>query len=259
MSKNNIVLNKKIKDPFFSIITVVKNDDKNIKKTITSVSKQTYKNFEYIIIDGNSRDKTLNVIIKNKKKINYLLSEDDLGIYDAMNKGLSKSNGKFIVYLNSGDTFTKNALSFIYKKYSEDKRVDFIFGTVKRHYTKKTILKYGYNPSRINYNFDFATSHSSGFFIKKKSFNKIGKFNIKYKCSADYDLYYKAIKKFKMIGSSTSKKKLVGIVKSGGFSSKISFLDHLFEETKIRLDNNQNIFFVVLIFLNALIKKFIKF
>ena len=68
MSKNNIVLNKKIKDPFFSIITVVKNDDKNIKKTITSVSKQTYKNFEYIIIDGNSRDKTLNVIIKNKKK-----------------------------------------------------------------------------------------------------------------------------------------------------------------------------------------------
>ena len=121
MIKNNIVLNKKIKDPFFSIITVVKNDDKNIKKTIYSVSKQTYKNFEYIIIDGNSKDKTLNEIIKNKKNVNYLLSEDDLGIYDAMNKGLHKSNGKFIVYLNSGDTFTKNALSFIYEKYSENK------------------------------------------------------------------------------------------------------------------------------------------
>ena len=86
-------------------------------------------------------------------------------------------------------------------KYSKKINPDFVFGTVKRYYTTNTILKYGYNRERLKYNFDFCT-HINRVFLKK-SFLKVGMFNIKYKCSADYDLYYRAIITHKMNGGYT--------------------------------------------------------
>ena len=136
--------------------------------------------------------------------------------------------------------------------------MDFVFGTIRRHYSGSTILKYGFNVNRIKYNFDFATSHSAGFFIKKKSMKTIGNYNTNFKCSADYDLYYRALINYKLKGDYTQKKDLIGIFKSGGFSSKISFFDKLLEQTKIRLHNNQNIILIALIFLNSLFKHFFK-
>ena len=129
---------------------------------------------------------------------------------------------------------------------------------VKRHYTTKTIIKSGYNPFRIKYNFDFATSHSTGFFIKLNSLKKVGKYTTKYKCSADYDFYYRAIIKKKLKGISTNKNNIIGIMKSGGYSSKFNFYQHLLEETKIRYDNGQSIIIIFLIFLNAIIKNLFK-
>ena len=255
--KNRFLKYQKKNRPFFTIITVVKNDETNISKTIKSIISQNFKNFEYIVIDGLSTDKTIEQVLKYKKKINLILNEKDEGLYDAMNKGLFLSRGEVIVYVNSGDKLTKNALKIIHKKFDK-KKIDFIFGTVKRNYTKDTIIKHGFNLKRILYNFDFATSHSTGFFIKRKSFLKIGKFNLKYKCSADYDIYYKAIIKFKMRGDSTKKKQLIGEVSSGGFSSKFTFFQHLIEEMRIRIDNKQNFFLIFLIFINALIKNLAK-
>ena len=107
-------------------------------------------------------------------------------------------------------------------------------------------------------NFDFATAHSTGFFIKRNKLLDMGKFSTKYRISSDYDIYYKAIIKKKFKGSATSKNNLIGIVQSGGYSSKFSFFQHLLEETKIRLDNNQNIIFVYIVFLNAIIRFFLK-
>jgi glycosyltransferase involved in cell wall biosynthesis len=249
---------KKIKKPFFSIVTVVKNDDVNIQNTIQSIISQNYKNFEYIVIDGKSTDKTLKKINKYKNKISLILSEKDGGIYYAMNKGIKLAKGSFLLFVNSGDLLTKNALDIIYNLYKKNKKIDFIFGTVKRHYTSNTITKSGYNKFRLNYNFDFATSHSTGFFIKLDSLKKVGKFNTKYKCSADYDFYYRAIIIKKLKGISTNKNKVIGIMKSGGHSSKISFIQHLIEETRIRYNNGQNIFFISLIFCNAIIKYLLK-
>ena len=249
---------KKLKKPFFSIITVVKNDEANIQKTIKSVISQSFKNFEYIVIDGKSKDKTIKKINDYKNKISCILSQKDAGIYFAMNKGIKIANGTFLLFVNSGDLLTKNALKIIYELFSKNKKVDFIFGTVKRHYTTNTIIKYGYNKFRLNYNFDFATAHSTGFFIKLKSLKKVGNFNTKYKCSADYDFYYRAIIKKKLKGVSTNKNNLIGIMKSGGHSSKISFLGHLLEETKIRYDNNQNLLLIFLIFCNAIFKFILK-
>ena len=166
MKNKKILISKEIKKPYFSVITVVKNDEKNIIQTLKSIKNQTYTNFEYIIIDGNSEDKTIQKLMKFKNQINYLLSEKDNGIYFAMNKGLKISKGKIIVFVNSGDMLTKNALRIIKQKFDHHK-FDFVFGTVKRHYTKDTIIKYGFNRNRLKYNFDFATAHSTGLFKKK--------------------------------------------------------------------------------------------
>jgi glycosyltransferase involved in cell wall biosynthesis len=254
MNKNkNFLINRRNNKPFFSIVTVVKDDHLNILNTVDSISKQTYKNYEHIIIDGNSTDNTVNRILTKKKFINILISEKDKGIYYAMNKGIKLSKGEIIVFVNSGDILFPNGLQYIYDVFNTKKNIDFVFGTVKRNYINDTIIKYGFNKKRLLYNFDFATSHSTGFFVRRKKLKNI-KFNTKYKCSADYDLYYKLLIKKKLIGSYTKKNKLVGEVMAGGFSSKISFLDQLFEETKIRLDNKQNFLFVCLIFINAILK-----
>ena len=250
--------NIKTNIPFFSIITVVKNDEKNIELTINSILNQEFKNFEYIIVDGNSKDNTVGIINRYKDNIDKIISENDNGIYFAMNKGANLASGKFIVFVNSGDIFTTKALKIIYERITKQPDVDFIIGTVKRHYTKDTIIKSGFDKKRLKYNFDFATSHSTGFFLRNSKFREIGFFNTNYKCSADYDIYYKLLILNDLQGVSTKHEELIGEVSSGGFSSKISFFDHLLEETKIRINNHQNIILVALIFINALIKRVFK-
>ena len=175
-----------------------------------------------------------------------------------MNKGAKISNGKVILYVNSGDLLTKNALKIIRKKFNDHKDIGFIFGTVKRHYTTGVIYKHGINFKKLLYNFDFATSHSTGFFIKKKFFKKIGFFDKNFKISADYNLYFKLIEKLKINGVATKKNELIGIMKSGGYSSKIKFFDHLKEEMRIRYHNGQNLFLITMIFVNAFLKNLFK-
>ena len=82
-------------------------------------------------------------------------------------------------------------------------------------------------------------------------------FNTTYKCSADYDVYLRALMNLKIKGVSTKKEELIGIVKSGGFSSKYGFLNHIFEEARIRINNKQSFLLVSAIFFNAIIKKII--
>ena len=173
-----------------------------------------------------------------------------------MNKGARIASGKIIIFVNSGDELTKNALRIIKKKFT--KNIDFVFGTVRRHYVKGTMLKHGFDKKKLYINFDFATSHSTGFYIKNSTFKNLNYFNTKYKCSADYDLYYRLIITLKKHGDFTNKNQLIGIVQSGGFSSKLSFMQHLIEEIKIRIDNKQNKFIILIIIFNALIKHLIK-
>ena len=103
------------KKPLFSIITVVYNGEKFLEKAITSVINQSYKDFEYIVIDGGSTDKSLEIIKKYEKKIDYWVSEKDKGIYDAFNKGMKVSRGKFIGFINSDDTYKKKCFKNYFK------------------------------------------------------------------------------------------------------------------------------------------------
>lgn len=227
----------------FSIITVVLNNKADLINTIESLRQQSFKNFEYIVIDGNSTDGTQGIISNNLDLIDKWKSENDLGIFDAMNKGINLCEGKYIGMLNAGDKYTPNGLETI-NRYLKDTNYDFIFGSVM-----KKILKYGFRKYRIFWNFDFSTSHSSGFFIKNESQKKLIGYNAKYIISADYDLFYRMIVKEKMKGLATKKNELIGIFKSGtSANSKFSFYEHLKEETIIRINNKQNLFFIFLIY-----------
>ena len=237
-----------------SIITVTKNSEKFLHQNILSVKSQNYKNFEHIFVDGNSEDKTLEIIKSyKKKKIKLIKNKNDKGLYHAMNIGIKNSSGDIIGILNSDDIYYKNTLRIVNKYFNKYKDLDFLFGSVYKHK-----LLSGYNPDIINWSFGFYTTHSVGFFIKKKSQLKVGLYDLKYNYSADYDLFLRMIKKFKLRGLSTKKKEIFGKFRLGGLSSKINFLDYLIECNKIRLNNGQNSFQVYIIFLLRILKNFKK-
>jgi len=218
-----------------SIITVVKNNKYNIEKNIQSLINQTYQNYEHIIIDGGSNDGTVEIITKYKKYIKYFISENDNGLYHAMNKGIDQVGGDVIGILNADDFYYPNALEIVKNYFNKYQEIDFLFGSVKKHN-----IQHGYFPQKIFWTFGFYSSHSVGFFIKTSSQKKIGYYNLKYKYSSDYDLFYRMIVKFKMKGVSTKKNELMGYFGPNGLSSKLKYIDYLNENTKIRLDNGQN-------------------
>ena len=234
-----------IKDPKISIITVCKNSSSTIENTIKSIIKQNYNNIEFIIIDGKSNDTPLSIIEKYKKDISKVISEEDHGIYDAFNKGLKLATGDLIGFVNADDTLTDNAIEILLNYYKKNPEIDFIFGSVKKHWG----ILHGYNPWKIFLSWGFYTSHSTGFFIKKDAAKKVGNYNTKYKYSADYDYFYRMIVGHKLKGIATKKNEVLGIFARGGYSSRVNFLDHLFECTKIRIDNGQNKLMVLLTFL----------
>ncbi len=241
--------NKKLK---ISIITVVKNKVNTIERSIKSVINQNYSNFEYIIIDANSDDGTSEKIKKYNEKISTVIREDDRGIWDAMNKGLKYVNGDIIGFLNADDFYYENAFEIV-NKYFNNNKIDFLFGSVQKYK-----LMHGFNPKLINWSFGFYTSHSVGFFIKTKNHKKIGYYNQKY-LSADLDFFYKMIVNEKFKGMSTKKNEIMGKFASGGFSSRVNYIEHLKDLNQIRLDNKQNKYFVYFLYLVKILKKPIKF
>jgi glycosyltransferase involved in cell wall biosynthesis len=226
-----------------SIITVTKNSQKFLEKNIKSVLSQSYKKYEHIIVDGNSTDNTLSVIKKYKNHVKFIKNKNDKGLYHAMNVGIGKSSGDIIGILNSDDIYFKDCLKYVNKYFNKYQNIDFLFGSVLKYK-----LLHGYKPWKISFSFGFYSTHSVGFFIKKKAQNKIGGYNLKYKYSADYDLFYRMINKYKLKGMATKKSEIFGKFRKGGLSSRIKFIEYLKEGNQIRIDNGQNIIFVYLIF-----------
>ncbi len=234
-----------------SVITVTKNSEKYLKENVESVIKQNYINYEHIIVDGNSTDNTFKIVKSYKNKLKFIKNINDKGLYHAMNVGIKHAKGDIIGILNSDDIFFQNTLKIVNKYFSQNEDLDFLFGSVYKHK-----LLYGYNPWKISFSFGFYSTHSVGFFIKKKSQFKVGLYNLKYKYSADYDLFIRMIKRHNLKGMSTKKNEIFGRFRSGGLSSRIKFLDYLRECNKIRLDNGQNILVVYIIFILRIIKNF---
>ena len=235
-----------------SVITVVKNSSKTIEKTIQSLLNQKYENIEYLVIDGKSTDGTLEILDKYKKNISILISEEDKGIWDAMNKGVSLAKGDIIGFLNADDTYYENSLNIV-NDYFINNEIDFLFGSVEKYK-----LMHGYKPWKIKWSFGFYTSHSLGFFIKTNKHKEVGFYNSRF-LSADLDFFYRMIVEFKLKGIGTKKNEILGKFSKGGFSSRINYVDHLRDLNLIRIHNKQNKLFVYLLFIGKIIKKPFKF
>jgi glycosyltransferase involved in cell wall biosynthesis len=175
--------------PLLSIITINFNNSEGLKKTIESVISQSFNDFEYIIIDGGSTDGSAE-IIKQNNRINYWISEKDKGIYDAMNKGILKSSGNYLLFLNSGDYLCENVLE---KVFSEIHTEDILYGNMKINWGGNNITD-GIMPNKITLEHMVKdTLWHPVSFIKKELFNKFGLYNTDYEIVADYDFFFKNI------------------------------------------------------------------
>ena len=117
--------------PFFTIITPSFNSEKYISESIKSVLNQTYKNFEYFIIDGGSTDNTNQIIKTFSSKIDYIISEKDLGMYYALNKGFDNAKGDILCYINSDDLLLPNTLAIVAEFFMKNKNLDLVYGDMQ--------------------------------------------------------------------------------------------------------------------------------
>ena len=179
-----------------SIITATYNSVKTIIDTIESVNNQDYENIEHIIIDGGSKDNTLELIKNTPNRVVKIVSEPDKGIYDAMNKGIA-----LIGILNSDDFYTSsNVISDIVSIFLQGK-YDGIYGDLEYVNEKDTnkVIRYWKSKPYIKGLFKkgWHPAHPT-FFVKKEVYDKFGNFNLKYKIGADYEIMLRFIEKNKI-------------------------------------------------------------
>jgi len=173
-----------------SIITVVWNNADTIKDAIDSVLSQTYKNIEYIVVDGASTDGTVEIVQSYGEKIDKFISEPDNGLYNAMNKGVKLATGDIVGILNSDDFYIDESVIEKVVKEFEEKRVDSVFADlvfVKPANLDKTVRYYDsshFTPKKFAYG--WMPAHPT-FFAKREAYEKYGVFKTDYKIAADYE------------------------------------------------------------------------
>ena len=174
-----------------TIITVCYNSESTIRDTIESVLSQDYSNIEYIIIDGASTDKTIDIINEYSNSIKTISSEPDKGIYDAMNKGVQISSGDYVGILNSDDVFSHTYVISDVVKIIEDTNVDAVYGdlvVVSREETSSIIRTYSSKSFRKwKIRFGLMLPHPT-FYVKRNLFDKIGFYKLSYRVAADFEL-----------------------------------------------------------------------
>jgi len=220
-----------------SIITISYNSENSILQTFKSVKNQSFKDYEYLLIDGRSKDGTL-TIANNQDHISKIVSEADNGIYDALNKGIKNSTGEIIGFLNSDDTFyDENSLKLIADAF--DKNTDCVFGDliytdknekVKRVWKgsafKKGAFKKGWMPAHPT------------FYCRRSVYEKLGLYDDSFKIAGDFELMLRFLEKYNIRSKyipHTLVNMKVGGASNNGLKSK---LDILKEEFRAFNQNN---------------------
>ena len=177
-----------------TVVTAVLNDAGHIEQTILSVISQTDIEIEYIIVDGGSKDGTLELIGKYKDKISLLISEPDRGVYDAMNKGIKYSTGDFVYFINSGDVLLNPSILSKIKFEDVNVRNTIIYGNVVVAYGNIEALEKPrpFFNSKMKFK-GIGICHQSMFFPGELIRNE--KYDLSYNIAADYDLAYRLWRK----------------------------------------------------------------
>lgn len=172
--------------PKISIVTIAYNCEKEIEETILSVINQQYDNKEYLIIDGASKDGTMDIVDKYRDKIDVIISEPDKGRSDAFNKGIAHATGDYIVMMNAGDLLADDALNKFARNYEPG--YDVIKGNTIR-WNSETGYKSREIPV-VNYPaipFNFLVCHQSTY-ISKEAYEKVGGYKVDFKVAMDLEM-----------------------------------------------------------------------
>ena len=173
-----------------SIITICYNNEKDIRSTIESVISQTYSNIEYIIIDGASKDKTLDIANEYQENISKIISEPDKGLYDAINKGIKAATGDIVGLIHAGDCLHDNNVIEKIVNNFQTNNIDISYGNSK-------IVNDKNRPVRINISPEFKRSlvkkgwmpsHQS-IYVRRELFDKYGYYNLDLHPSSDYEWF----------------------------------------------------------------------
>lgn len=238
-------------NPLVSIITVTKNNAFQLEKTINSVIVQTYKNIEYIIIDGKSSDCTDHIISKYFGYIDFWVSEKDTGIYHAMNKGIRAASGNWLLFLNAGDVLKSQYVIERLVGNHTDPKIVFIYGDHEVVKNKTSILKKAGKIKQLWKGMQF--SHQS--VLIKREYAKNNQFCENERIVGDYKFFYNAI-----VNNCVNTKYVpitVASISAGGVSD-IHRIKSLLRRRRIAKSNlTSEVYYFVLILLE-IIKKPIK-
>ncbi len=205
------------KKPIVSVITVCYNSAEMLQRTIKSLRLQSYSEIEYIVIDGASKDNTLQIIKENQDIINLWISEKDNGLYYAMNKGLELASGDYVIFINAGDMFySPDTLEKVFANHQDE--VDIYYGdTMILAENQKEIGSRRLTPpkqlTKNSFRWGMTVCHQS-IFIKRTI---APKYNTNYRITADYDWVLTSIENAKKI---VNTKLYISKFLSGGLSSK---------------------------------------
>lgn len=176
-----------------SIVTINYNNLEGLKRTMDSVVNQTWQEFEYIIIDGGSTDGSAAFIESQSSNIDYWISEPDKGIYNAMNKGIAKATGEYLLFLNSGDHLFDNIILEQNYKFVVDK--DLVYFNL--NFVDKTKSWIGKYPEQLLFShFINDTLPHPATFIKSSLFNKVGLYDEGLKIVSDWKFFILALFKY---------------------------------------------------------------
>jgi glycosyltransferase involved in cell wall biosynthesis len=186
----------KKKIPFFSIITATYNVGYHLNITANSLRNQSFKDFEWILIDGGSTDDTLSFIEINRDLISKSVAEPDMGIYDAWNKGLKLATGKWIAFLGAGDEYLPDALFSYFNYINENRKCNFVSSRITLTRDQNLIKEIGERFNKVKMQNRMNIAHV-GSMHRTNIFKKNGYFNTQYKASGDYEFFMRAINDIK--------------------------------------------------------------
>lgn len=184
-----------------SIITVCYNSEKTIEHTIQSVLSQDYPDIEYLLIDGQSKDQTIDIANKYKKHIAKIVSQKDKGIYDAINKGIQLASGDIVGILNADDFYIdKKVISKIVHLF-QTKRTDSVYADlvyVKKDDTDKIVRYWKSRPYRAGLFLRGWMPPHPTFFVKKTVYDKYGLYTTQLSSAADYEFMLRVLHRHKI-------------------------------------------------------------
>ena len=211
-------------NPLVSIITVTYNAEKYVEQTIKSVAAQSYKNIEYIIIDGLSTDGTADIIQRYRQHITHFVSESDNGIYDAMNKGLQKATGELTGIINASDFYEPNAVEAVVSAYLQNRDAGIFYGNINMLNENGSFFKLKKPITNLENLSKGMSLYHPALFAAKSVYEKYGLYDLQYKIASDFDFTircYLAGVKFIYIDS------VISNFRKGGISSKREKAAHL--------------------------------